>query len=262
MNPLHHRLIGRIRRTLASLFFGNRVELRTAKPIVSFSFDDAPRSSLTVGADLLKAYGVSGTFFVSLGLLGCEGPGGTIAYLEDILRAARGGHELGCHTYDHLDAWSTAASEFRASILRNRQGVRALLPEVEFRSFAYPINDPSPMNKRCAGALFQSCRGGGQRTNCGRIDLNLLQAYFLDGRNRHDLRSIRSVIDRNAESGGWLIFATHDVAANPSGYGCTPEQLETLIDYSLASGAEILSIATGVERIMEAARGAGGQGRP
>jgi peptidoglycan/xylan/chitin deacetylase (PgdA/CDA1 family) len=243
---------------MATRFFNNTIVIKTGKPLISFSFDDAPRTSFTVGAELLNQNGVKGTFFVSLGLLGCEAPGGTIAYSEDILRAARDGHELGCHTYDHLDAWGTAASEFRASILRNRQGVRALLPDAEFRSFAYPISDPSPMNKRCAGALFRSCRGGGQRANGGRIDLNLLQAYFLDGRNRQDLRSIRSVIDRNAESGGWLIFATHDVTENPSGYGCTPEQLKTLIDHSLKSGAEILSIATGVERIRQAARGTGG----
>lgn len=114
------------------------------------------------------------------------------------------------------------------------------------------------MNKRCAGALFQSCRGGGQRANHGRIDLNLLQAYFVDGRNRDDLRSIRSVIDGNAESGGWLIFATHDLAENPSRYGCTPEQLEALIDHSLASGAEVLPIAAGVERIFQANRGTRG----
>jgi hypothetical protein len=51
---------------------------------------------------------------------------------------------------------------------------------------------------------------------------------------------------------GWLIFATHDVAAQPSRYGCTPEFLEQVVQYSVDSGARILPVAKAFDLIQEA----------
>jgi hypothetical protein len=72
------------------------------------------------------------------------------------------------------------------------------------------------------------------------IDLNLLKAYFLDWRNRGDLGAVRRLIEQNAMSSGWLIFATHDVAVSPSPYGCEPQYFEEVVRLSLRSGARVL----------------------
>jgi len=72
------------------------------------------------------------------------------------------------------------------------------------------------------------------------IDLNLLKAYFLDHRNRGNLDVVRTVIEQNAAASGWLIFATHDVAAGASRFGCEPEYFEEVVRLALRSGASIL----------------------
>ena len=43
--------------------------LRNATPMVSFTFDDLPKSAVTTGAGLLEARGARGTFYVSGGLV-------------------------------------------------------------------------------------------------------------------------------------------------------------------------------------------------
>jgi len=44
------------------------------------------------------------------------------------------------------------------------------------------------------------------------------------------------------KTGGWLTFFTHDVRNNPSDYGCTPADMNKIIEIVKASGAEVLSI--------------------
>src|SRR5215831_4131083 len=70
--------------------------VRTAVPIVSFTFDDFPRSALLRAAPILKRYGVRGTYYASLGLMGTQGPPGAMFQAEDLGELVQQGHELGC----------------------------------------------------------------------------------------------------------------------------------------------------------------------
>jgi hypothetical protein len=81
------------------------------------------------------------------------------------------------------------------------------------------------------------------------VDLNLLKAYFLDRRTKTDLHSVKNVIDRNASSRGWLIFATHDVTDQPSPYGCSREFFEKVVEYAADSGALILPVGKAWEKL-------------
>ena len=89
---------------------------------------------------------------------------------------------------------------------------------------------------------------GGQRFNCKTVDANHLFAFFLE-RSRDDLEPIKAIIDANARSNGWLIFATHDVADEPSPYGCKPAFFEAAVRYAIASGAEVLPVVKAWEKV-------------
>jgi peptidoglycan/xylan/chitin deacetylase (PgdA/CDA1 family) len=236
------RIVEKYHRSLSYQCCRRMVAVKLITPIISFSFDDAPRTAFRNGGDILKAHGVRGTYFLSLGMLGTESPSGIIASKDDLHRAVEEGHELGCHTFDHKDSWKTKAEVFEQSVLKNRQELAIILPDTVFSSFAYPLCNPSPANKRRMGKLFNFCRGGGQTLNVGMADLNLLKAFFLDVRNGDTIDTVRRLVDRNAESRGWLIFATHDVTENPSPYGCTKAFLEEVVAYSSTSGAHLLPI--------------------
>jgi peptidoglycan/xylan/chitin deacetylase (PgdA/CDA1 family) len=224
--------------------FGRReVMLRAATPYVSFTFDDFPRSALVAGGSILERHAARGTYFVSLQLLGGPSPSGPIASWDDLRGLLAAGHELGCHTFEHLDGRVSTAEAFERSIQANRAALTARVPDGHLPVFAYPLDGPVLSIKKAVGRHFVICRGGGQAFNAGAMDLNLLKAYFLDWRNRGNLAAVRDVIERNAAARGWLIFATHDVAADPSRYGCEPEFFDEVVRLSRQSGARVLPMS-------------------
>ena len=226
--------------------------IETSVPIISFTFDDAPRTAFTTAADILSGVGARATFYVSLGLCGLQTKVGAVGSLNDLRRASADGHELGCHTFDHLDPWETSAHRFVESVIRNSQALDTAFPGKRFRTFAYPINQPRPSVKSRLEKHFMCCRGGGQTLNVGRTDLNLVNAYFLDRRCGTDLGPVREMIDRNASCRGWLIFATHDVCDNPSRYGCAPEFFREVAEHAARSGALLLPVGEACETILAA----------
>lgn len=241
-----HGLLNRFRskyRRFGVEHFGKRnFRLPTTRPYVSFTFDDFPVSAFAEGGRILNKYDVRGTYFVSLRLLGTSGVSGPIASSAHLADLVKQGHELGCHTFDHIDGVQSTVTRFEESIEKNRLALAAHVPGIEFKTFAYPLNGPTLPIKRAIGNRFVGCRGGGQTFNSRVIDLNLLKAYFLDFRSRDDLRAISAVIDANAATRGWLIFATHDICDEPSKYGCSSSVLEQAVRLSLDSGAQVLPV--------------------
>jgi len=219
-----------------------------SQPLISFTFDDYPQSAIRVAGTILKNHGVRGTYYVSLGLLDTDAPAGRLCREEDVLRTADEGHEVGCHTYQHCHSWDTDAKTYERAIERNREAIGKMIPGAGFRSFSYPIALPRPSVKRVCGRHFASSRGGGQAFNSGVADLNQLSAFFLEKVNG-DIAPVREIIERNKRANGWLIFATHDVSAQPSPYGCTPDFFSAVVEYAVKSGARILPVGNAVDLI-------------
>ena len=221
-----------------------RFDLSTRVPYISFTFDDYPRSALLEGGRILEAHGVRGTYFISLNLAGGDSPSGTVATPDDVVATLEAGHEVGCHTYAHLDGCNSSVAAFETSIADNREAFRRLVPQTPLSVFAYPLDGPVLDIKRAFGRHFVCCRGGGQTFNAGAIDLNLLNAYFLDWRNQDDLAAVQAVIDQNAAERGWLIFATHDVADSPSRYGVSRRFFNQVVAAAVQSGARVVPMMT------------------
>jgi peptidoglycan/xylan/chitin deacetylase (PgdA/CDA1 family) len=216
--------------------------------VISFTFDDFPRSALLTAGTILHERGFAGTYYASFGLMGRKGPTGEIFAREDLDELVRQQHELACHTYDHYDSWDTAPLEFEASILRNQRAVAERLPGSKLRSLSYPISWPRPETKRRVATYYECARGGGQTFNTGIVDLNYLKAFFIE-QSRGNFDEIKQVIDANAHAKGWLIFATHDVCDQPTRFGCTPAFFERIVEYSAKSGAIVLPVHAAFRRI-------------
>jgi peptidoglycan/xylan/chitin deacetylase (PgdA/CDA1 family) len=233
------RLASKWRRVSVDRFGCRPFTLRSDAPYVSFTFDDFPRSAYVEGGRILADHGVRGTYFVSYRLLGQPSVSGLIAPPDDLPGLVREGHELGCHTFEHLDGTRATPSAFDRSIAANRAAVAETVPEAEMSVFAYPLDGPVLGVKKAVGRHFAGCRGGGQTFNGRVMDLNLLKAYFFDWKNRGNVDEVRQLLAANAAARGWLIFATHDVAAAPSDYGCTPQFFSTVVRLALESGARV-----------------------
>jgi peptidoglycan/xylan/chitin deacetylase (PgdA/CDA1 family) len=229
-------------RTAARWLCRRPFRIDTAEPLISFTFDDFPKSALLTGGAILHRFGFAGTYYTSLGLMDREEASGAMFSAQDLEALWRQGHELGCHTYDHCHSWRTKSSVFERSILENQRSLGRLLPGAYFPTFSYPISEPRALTKRTVARHYVCARGGGQTYNAGTADLNYLSAYFLE-KSRNDSGAVKKMIDSNRQARGWLIFATHDVCENPSPYGCTPEFFETIVQYAANSGARILPVA-------------------
>lgn len=209
-------------------------------PLVSFTFDDFPRTALSNAGHILADRGARGTYFVSFQMVGGPSVSGPIASRDDLATLVNDGHELGCHTFEHLDGCNSTPAAFERSIAANRAAVADCLPGVDLPVFAYPLDGPVLSIKKAVSKHFVGCRWGGQSFNAGVVDLNLMNAYFLDERTRGDIEAVRRTIEANAAARGWLIFATHDVDRSPSPFGCEPGFFDEVVRLSVESGARVV----------------------
>jgi peptidoglycan/xylan/chitin deacetylase (PgdA/CDA1 family) len=246
--PPWARVLNYYKRNSARHVFKRTVNVRPSRPLISFTFDDFPRTALWEGGRMLRQYGLAGTYYVAFGLLGLDSPSGPICIREDLGELVSQKHELACHTFAHCHSWNTKTADFEDSILKNKVALQQLFPNAEFQSFSYPISEPRPLTKRAAGRHFLCCRAGGQTLNVGPTDLNQLSAFFLE-KAQGRLATVTDLIDRNRKASGWLILATHDVAPRPSPYGCTPEFFGQVVQYAVNSGAQVLPVVQALQEI-------------
>ena len=202
-------------------------------PMVTFTFDDIPKSAATTGAAMLEDCDARGTFYVSGGLIGAtSSPDWATADAEDIVALHRRGHEIGCHTFSHKRACDLDAESLAEEIERNRRWLRSLEPSIRIDNFAYPFGYGSFARKRQLKAAFQSCRSIMPGVNSGHVDLQFLRATPLVDRHI-DRDGIERAFDEAQINNGWLIFYSHDVTDSPSPYGCSP----TLMNHALKAAS-------------------------
>lgn len=235
------RVLGEFRRIALASLFRNPVKMRNEGPLISFTFDDFPRSAYHTAGAILEAHGFRGTYYASLGLMGTHEPVGEIFSQEDLASLFAAGHELGCHSFGHCHAWHTPPAAFEQSIIDNARRLGELLPEASFKTFAYPLSGPRLNTKRRAASHFSCCRAGGQTYNAGVVDRGLLSACFLEQVKHPD--AVKTIVDRNSAACGWLIFATHDVCERPSAWGCSPGFFEDVVRSAARSGATVLPVS-------------------
>lgn len=244
-----------VARNLAKGLYRRLIDLRLTRPIVSFTFDDFPRTALQRGGAILQDYGARGTYYVSMGLVGKDSASGPICSLDEIQKLAEDGHELGCHTYSHCHSWNTPPARFEEAIEKNQAALQEILPHYRLETLSYPISEPRPDTKRRAGRHFRACRAGGQTFNQGRTDLNQLSAYFLE-QSGENLGTVNALIAKCQQAGGWLILATHDVQEKPSPYGCSPRFFQDVVKSVVESGAQVLPVAAALTVIQDKAAAA------
>ena len=242
------RAHGYYQRKAAAWLSRRPMALKSEKALISFSFDDFPRSALYTGGEILNRFGAAGTYYACLGMMGTTTATGKQFVPEDVDVLLSHGHELGCHTYSHCHSWDTDPQTFEEAVMENQQMLHRLVPDSAFKTFSYPISPPRPQTKVRMAKHFAGCRGGGQTLNQHIIDLNHLRAFFLE-KSSTNLQAVKDLIDYNRQERGWLIFATHDVDEKPTPYGVIPEFFETVVRYAVDSGTCILTVADALKEL-------------
>jgi len=222
-------------------FYRRTVALNGLGPLVSFTFDDFPRSAYQVAGPILEQFGARGTYYVASGLRDTSSELGELFHAEDLYSALEKGHELGTQTFRHSSCRLLSLNDFCNDVQHGKQAIDNIVGH-NSTSFAYPYGHVTLRSKRRLGPQLTSSRSIISGFNGPDIDLNLLRANRLYG--DVDQRSeVADLIQENAKRKSWLIFYTHDVRPNPSEYGCTPELFEFAVSEAARSGCRIITVA-------------------
>jgi peptidoglycan/xylan/chitin deacetylase (PgdA/CDA1 family) len=239
-------LKGKLRRRLVRLTARRPVRARLQRPMVSFTFDDAPVSAVEHGAALLERRGWRGTFYISAGLAGADGPMGSYAARQHWRGLAEAGHEIGCHTFSHRDLGQASADQTQDELRRNQSALEACgLPAPS--TFAYPYGDVAGPAKRVLGRRYDLNRALHPGLVERGSDLNQAPAVAVEGPGGEARGA--AWLRRAKARGAWLILCTHDVRPDASGWGVTPAALDRLMQQAEREGFEVVTVAEGARRL-------------
>ena len=246
--------IGRIQAHLMRRFAPKTLHVTTTRPVISFTFDDVPDSTLFYGATILEKYGLRGTFYIAGRLAGTLETTRQLINENGIAELAERGHEIGCHTYSHPNIARLNGTQLQSEIDQNRSFLSRILGKRwsatgSQLNFAYPYNAVSYFAYRRMAKNYRSCRAGENRINRGATCLQMLFGMEI-GRPDEDVVQLKAEIDAVKAQPGWLIFFTHDISETPTPYGCTPAAFERLVQYAVQSGCDLLTVNEALDHYM------------
>jgi peptidoglycan/xylan/chitin deacetylase (PgdA/CDA1 family) len=218
--------------------------------IISFSFDDCPKTVVTNALPLLEANGWRATLYIACGLCGTTNHQGLHMSDADIIEAHKRGHEIADHTYSHVSANDVHHDVFLAEIERNQRKLEALgLPRS--RHFAYPYGHTTPRLKQTLSKKFETMRGVLPPSN-GTQDARLMKAVRIYSNDSISLAL--NEIAKAKDTPKWLQLFTHDIRKNPSDFGCTEEDFRMIVDAVVDSGLPVLTVDQAYQKIVRQER--------
>ncbi|MFK4824383.1 polysaccharide deacetylase family protein [Paenochrobactrum sp. BZR 588] len=242
LNEWPNRISRRITDRMMRYFPQRVLDIRLAQPVVSFSFDDVPHSAVRAGATILERYNARGTFYIAGGLQDKMQGDTRMFSSADVQYLARAGHEVACHSYSHRKVSAFTHGNLERDLARNKAYLDSLTPQQGVsRNFAYPYNASKWCARQLFAARFNSCRGGGNQINRGRINRDLLYGVEIGG-DQNTFSTLSAYIEDVVQKPGWLIFFTHDVDDNPSPYGCSRALFESLLAFAVENSCCILPV--------------------
>ena len=226
-------------------FANNRINIQLEKPIISFTFDDVPRTALVNGIPILDQYNIKATYYVAMGLSCFQSSNNELeAYLDpdDILELHRNGHDIACHTYSHYMLKTGTAKDLAHDADKNVRKLKALLGTTSIEHFSYPFGQVNFKEKKLLANSYKTMRSSRPGINTSKTDMHLLRATSIYNPTFEKNKLIKIIEDAERQR-GWLIFYTHGVNNKPDAYSCKTEQLQWVIQQCLASSFRILPIS-------------------
>lgn len=239
-------LPAKISRRVTPFLARRMLKFKLEKPLVSFTFDDCPLSAIENGVKPLADKGWKSTIYIAGGLLGETNHHGEQISAEDVTDLHEQGHEIGDHTFSHIDAQSTPGADFMADISRNQDFLKNLgMPSSP--TFAYPYGQTLPGIKRKLEKQFTGLRGITPGIHAGEVDLNQIKSVPLFSGPRMGVA--QNIISALSEAPAWVTFFTHDIREDHSPWGCSPQDLQIIMALVDSIGAEVLPVGQAIDKL-------------
>lgn len=227
-----------LKRKWANLRYRKEAEIALDRPVVTFTFDDAPASAFETAGEVLGKFGYVGTYYIALSFLKKGGPLFTAQHVEEALAK---GHEMACHTHGHLSLNRTPLNVSMDDIGENRALFTKMFSGEQLKNFSYPFGEQNTAIKKFVDGKFRSGRGNQHGINTSSTDLlNLKTVRLYEA--QFPLDFMFRQLDKVSNCNGWLIFYTHDVKENFSKAGCSPAYFEAVVKEVFRRGLTVLTV--------------------
>lgn len=239
------------------IFFENiytkKIIVNNENAIFSFSFDDVPISAAINGAKILEEVNATGTYYVALGMekankqMDCNNR----CFINDseIQSLYKSGHDIGCHTYSHLNLRKNRIKNIVLDCDNNTRGLQNILNTTAIEHFAYPFGMVSPGSKKELGLKYKTLRTTDHGINSGKTDMTHLRAIKLYS-NSFDKNVIQATIHEAVKKNAWVIFYSHDICEDPSEWGMKTEEFKWVVKQCAESVGEILNVSQAYNKIV------------
>ena len=233
--------------------YTHKIDIKNDRAIFSFTFDDVPISAATNGANILEELNVTGTYYVALGMEG-EIDVNDVNKRRFISNAEikslyNNGHDIGCHTYSHLNLRKSNTKDVVLDCDKNTRRLQNIIKITSIDHFAYPFGMVSPGGKRELGRKYKTLRTTDNGINTGKTDFTHLRAISLCS-NSFDKDSIQATISEATKNKAWVIFYSHDICENPSEWGTNTEDFKWVVEQCAKSDGEILNMSHAFNKII------------
>lgn len=243
------KYINAIKKRLTDLYVVSSTSISSNVKQISFTFDDVPNSAFLNAQPVLDNFQFKGTFYLALSFLDSDTQNENLYNKDHITSCISNGHELGCHTYNHIHFYQNSNSNFIENNLRiNQKKLNELGIQDTFENFSYPFGEQTKKSKKIVSEKFKTGRGIDHGINKGKVDLHNLKAVRLY-EGLHSIERIFSILEDFDNTGGWLIFYTHDVQSDYSKYGCSPEYFEKVVLKCKELDIDIKTIKDGLDNL-------------
>lgn len=227
-----------LRRLLARYTARDTIVIPDGFRCVTFTFDDFPKSAATTGREILEDFGWRGTWFASGCYASTTTHYGPMYDRSDLATLASAGHEIGSHTYSHLDCARSSEAETLADIQRNNEFLISAANIAEPVSFAFPYGKATPGLKKTLGNKFAGLRGVRRGLNRGKTDRRLIRSIPVVSEPERLAAALVNV-QQMTESGGWLVYNFHDIQSTPTPWGCSPADFTSVLQAVDTAGASV-----------------------
>jgi peptidoglycan/xylan/chitin deacetylase (PgdA/CDA1 family) len=226
----------KVRRRLTQWRRAARAHAAPDRPVVSFTFDDFPKSALA-GADIVEKAGGKAGFYACTALMGQRSPvQGEMFDAATLAELNARSHEIGAHSHTHMDCAKHSLMAVERDIGENLVALSEAGHSGTVSAFSWPFGETTFAAKLWVGDVFSTGRGILPGVNRGDVDRTQLRAVELTdsaASRRRALAMLKTCIDTK----GWLFFFTHDVSASPSPYGAHKALVEELVQRAVDGGA-------------------------
>src|SRR5262245_10640855 len=234
----------KVQRQTTRMRRGARALVAPDRPVVTFTFDDFPKSALN-GADIVEKHGGRAGFYACTSLIGQKSPVmGEMFDAATLKELVSRSHEIGAHSHSHLDCARHKLEKVQKDVGENLVALAEAGHAEHVAAFAYPYGETTFAAKSWVSDVFVTGRGILPGVNIGEADRSQLRAIEL-GNSAASRKRAMAALKTCVASRGWLFFFTHDVGPSPSSYGATDEMIEELAKAAVDMGAVLAAPTLG-----------------